>query len=51
MCVFLTRRNICNFQMLQGVLKDNNILQVSSARIFVNISGMVRNGEEVKVSK
>jgi hypothetical protein len=37
--------------MLPEVLEDDDLLQVSSARRLVNISGTVRDREEVKVSK
>jgi hypothetical protein len=37
--------------MLQGDFEDDDFLQVSSARNLVNISGMVRGREEVKMSK
>jgi hypothetical protein len=37
--------------MLPEVLEDDDLLQVSSARRVVNISGTVRDREEVKVSK
>jgi hypothetical protein len=37
--------------MLQEVFEDDDFLQVSPARRLVNISGTVRNKEEVKVSK
>jgi hypothetical protein len=37
--------------MFQEVLEDNDFLQVSSARRLMNISGTVRDREEVKVSK
>jgi hypothetical protein len=35
-------RRICIFLMLPEVLEDDDLLQVSSARRLVNISGMVR---------
>jgi hypothetical protein len=50
-CVFLTRRKICSFLMLQEVLGDDDFLKASTARRLVNISGTVRYREEVKVSK
>jgi hypothetical protein len=37
--------------VLQEVFKDNDFLQVSSARILVNISGIVKDRDEVKVTK
>jgi hypothetical protein len=37
--------------MLQEVFEDDDYLQVYSARRLVNISGMVRDREEVKTSK
>jgi hypothetical protein len=37
--------------MLPEALEDDDLLQVSSARRVVNISGTVRDREEVKVSK
>jgi hypothetical protein len=37
--------------MLQDVLKDDDFLQVLHVWRLVNISGMVRDGEEVKVYK
>jgi hypothetical protein len=40
-----------NFLMLQQVFEDNYFLSVSYARKLVNISGLVRDREEVKVSK
>jgi hypothetical protein len=39
------------FLMLQEVLEDDDFLQVSSTRRLVNISGMVRDRENIKVSK
>jgi hypothetical protein len=48
---FLTRRSICNFLMFQKVFKDDYFLPVSSARRLVNISGTVREREEVEVYK
>jgi hypothetical protein len=37
--------------MLQEVLEDDDFLQVSSERRLANISGMIRDREEVKVSE
>jgi hypothetical protein len=37
--------------MLQEVIEDDDLLQVSSAMRLVNISGTIRDGKEVKVSK
>jgi hypothetical protein len=39
--IFLTRRRICSFLILQEVLEDDDFLKVSSAIRLVNISGMV----------
>jgi hypothetical protein len=40
-----------NFLMLEEVLENEDFLKVSTATRLVNISGTVRDREEVKVSK